>query len=78
MPCYYGLARRPDGRLGQVWIDAGGGRPIRQFRTGVTYTTDREAGEDTGRLNQQTPIPVPHGPLEEIHLAAAIRRVLGG
>ncbi len=78
MSCYDGIARRPDGTIGQVWVNADRGRPTRHFWTGVTYTTDREAGEDTGRLNQQTPIPVPHGPLEEIHLAAAIRQALGG
>jgi hypothetical protein len=78
MPRYYGVARRPHGRIGQVWIDADRGRPTRQFWTGVTHTTDREAGEDTARLNQQTPIPVPDGPLEESDLAAAIRRVLQG
>jgi hypothetical protein len=78
MPCYYGIARRPDGRIGQVWVDADRGRPTRHFWTGVAYTTDREAGEDTGRLNQETPIPVRDGPLEEIDLAAAIRRALQG
>jgi hypothetical protein len=54
-----------------------GGRLTRQSWTGVSYTTVREAGEDTARLNRQTPIPAPDGPLEEIDLAAAIRRVLG-
>lgn len=78
MVCYYGIARRPDGTLGQVWIEAGGGRLTPQSWTGITYTTDREAGEDTGRLNQETPIPVPDGSLEEIDLAAAIRRALQG
>ena len=48
----------------------------RQFWTGVTYTTDREAGEDTARLNRQAPTLVPAGPLEEIDLAAAIRRAI--
>jgi len=76
MPCYYGIARRPDGTIGQVWAEAGEGRLIRQSWTGVTYTSDREAGEDIGRLNQQTPIATPDGPLEEIDLAACIRRIL--
>lgn len=76
MPCYYGIARRPDATIGQVWVEAGGGRLIRQSWTGVTYASDREAGEDIGRLNQQTPIPTPGGPLEEIDLAACIRRTL--
>ena len=78
MVCYFGVARRPDSRIGQVWVEAGGGRPTRQYWTGVTYTTDQEAGEDIARLNRQTPIPAPDGPLEEIDLAAAIRRALQG
>ncbi len=76
MPCYYGIARRPDGTIGQVWVEAGGGRLIRQSWTGVSYASDRGAGEDIGRLNQQSPIPTPGGPLEEIDLAASIRRAL--
>jgi hypothetical protein len=78
MACYCGIARRPDGTIGQVWVEAGGSRLTRQSWTGVTYTTDREAGEDTARLNQETPIPVPGGWLEETDLAVAIRRALQG
>lgn len=78
MVCFYGIARRPDGRIGQVWVEAGGGRPTRQSWTGITYTTNLEAGEDIAQLNRETPIPAPDGPLEEIDLAAAVRRVLGG
>jgi hypothetical protein len=78
MVCYYGIARRLYSTIGHVWIEAGGGRLTRHFWIGATYTTDREAGEDTARLNQETPIPAPDGPLEEIDLAAAIRRALQG
>ena len=48
---YYAIARRPDGKIGQMLVTREDGRQVSQEWIGVTYRSTKEAYADMERLN---------------------------